>query len=67
MQLGRLPYSRAACERTDELGERWLAHHADIEDQLVQDRPLHRAARETVQGTRAGHTMSAAEFPRARA
>jgi hypothetical protein len=36
-QLARLPYSRASFERvTHELGEEWLAHHADIEDELVQ-------------------------------
>lgn len=37
-QPGRLPYSRASFERVPHLlGELWLEHHADIEDQLILD------------------------------
>jgi len=37
-QVGRLPYSRASFERVPHLvGRLWLEHHADIEDQLIQD------------------------------
>lgn len=37
-QFCRLPYSRASFERVPHLlGELWLKHHADIEDELIQD------------------------------
>lgn len=37
-QTHRLPYSRASFERVAHLvGEQWLAHHADIEDELISD------------------------------
>ena len=37
-QTSRLPYSRASFERVPhEVGALWLEHHADIEDQLIQD------------------------------
>jgi hypothetical protein len=37
-QLGRLPYSRASFERLPHLvGELWLKHHADIEDELIRE------------------------------
>jgi len=36
-QSGRLPYCRATFDRVaQEIGEDWLRHHADIEDELAQ-------------------------------
>lgn len=37
-QSGRLPYSRVSFDRvTHEIGDHWQRHHADIEDQLIQE------------------------------
>jgi hypothetical protein len=37
-QTGRLPYSRASFERVGHLvGDRWIEHHANIEDELIRD------------------------------
>jgi len=44
-QTCRLPYSRASFERVPHLiGALWLEHHADIEDKLIQDLEVPKAA-----------------------
>lgn len=45
-RLGCLPYARPSFDRVaHEVGEAWHAHHADIEDALIQERVLPKAAR----------------------
>jgi hypothetical protein len=44
-QTCRLPYSRASFERVPHLiGALWLEHHADIEDKLIEDLEVPKAA-----------------------